>query len=192
MKMIQRQLKKWGIVAQNIVPQPHIKIHKTYFSLLRFIRKANWEGGCHASSSILHLLLSEQGFDSKLFIGEVGVPPIVFDHSWVEVDQNVYDAAIANTLVKGFTFPPVFANIDLDTGDATKLKYGMNSGQGFDPAIRHIKQIPFELYMNNFPDHPKGLWGLTKDIGKGIGLRINLGRLRKKYSDTVWHERAHN
>ena len=44
--------------------------------------------------------------------------------------------------------------------------------------------------MDDFPNHPKGLWGLAKDIGKSINVRIDISsRSKNKYSNVLWQER---
>ncbi len=187
---MQFDITKWSSSASKINPKPHPKIQNTFFSLLRFIHKTQWDGACHASSAILYLLLQEQNFNAKLYVGEVGSLPIVFDHSWVEIDNKIYDAAILSTLIDGISFSPVLVDIDLATGHKTKNDYGINSGQGYDPIAHQIMQTPFNVYMSNFPGHPKGLWGLTKEIGRNIGVKINLGRVNSKYSNTIWNEKT--
>ncbi|MCD4780649.1 MAG: hypothetical protein K8S27_08910 [Candidatus Omnitrophica bacterium] len=183
-------LKRWTSTASKLTPKPHMKIQNAYFERLRFINKMQWQGACHASSSILYILFKEQKFNAKLYIGEVGALPLVFDHSWVEIDNRIYDVAIASTLISGTAFPPVFAGIDLQPGQKTKNEYGINSGQGYDPVVKQIKQTPFEEYMSSFPAHPKGLWGLAMDIGKNIGLIIDLDQIKSKYLYTIWNEKA--
>ena len=76
------------------------KIKKTFFSVLKYIHKNNWTGACHATSSIMFLLLKEQGIDVNLYIGEVARESIIFDHSWLELDGKPIDAAISNTLIQ--------------------------------------------------------------------------------------------
>ena len=181
---------KWSSNASGITPKPHIKIQRTFFEILRFIKKTEWSGACHAASSVLYILLREQKFDAELYVGEVGNLPIVFDHSWVEIDNKIYDAAITSTLIEGISFPPIFAGIDLETSQTPNNQYGIHSGQGYDPVAQSIIQTPFGDYLSMFPAHPKGLWGVTKDIGKGMGLRMNLGQLKSKYSDTEWKEKV--
>lgn len=44
--------------------------------------------------------------------------------------------------------------------------------------------------MDGFPNHPQGLWGVAKDVGKRCGMKLNVEKLRKKHSEVRWHARA--
>lgn len=182
-------LKEQGNVSSKISPKIDYKVRETFFAILRFIHMNDWQGACHASSALLYILLREQKYNADLFIGEAGVNSVAFDHSWIEIDGKVYDAAISNTLIKEIRIAPVMANIDLSTGNKCEITYGINSSQGYDSHAQAISKVPFSYYMDNFPEHPKGLWGLAKDMGKGIGVSINLGKVKTKYGNTIWQEK---
>lgn len=163
---------------------------KSYFSVLRHIHRNQWIGACHATSAILHILLSEKNELSTLCIGECKYESIVFDHSWVEVNGQVYDAAISNTLIQNLSLPPVFCGTNLNDGKQTITSYGVNSGQGYDSDAAEIKNLPFGVYMDDFPNNKNGLWGVTKDIASLAGLNLNIRRLKEKYSNTEWNEKT--
>lgn len=180
----------WGAVADKVLPEHDFKIKRTFFEVLRYIHKMNWQGACHATSAILYVLLREQNYESNLYIGEAGYASMAFDHSWIEIDNKIYDAAVSITLIDDFDLSPVMADIDLSTGQRTRIKYGIHSGYGNDVFAKKIKQIPFGDYMANFPEYPKGLWGLVKEIGNRIGLNISISKIKKEYSNTTWLEKS--
>ena len=161
-----------------------------FATLLRFVHENNWSGACHSVSAVLHILLRTQKVESALYIGEVGFDKLAFDHSWVEVEGQVYDAAVSSTLIHSISFPPVFRGIDLTTMTLTALRYGIQSGQGYDPSAKMIAQSPVAQYMDAFPHHPKGLIGLAADLAKKSGISASSGALRKAAEQSAWRERA--
>ncbi|MFZ0932580.1 MAG: hypothetical protein WAN11_28530 [Syntrophobacteraceae bacterium] len=163
-------------------------ICKVFSVLLGYIHKEDWQGACHASCIVLYSLLSLKNISAEICLGEVSHERIYFDHSWVEIDGEIYDAAISNTL-SDLYFPPVFGGIDLATGNRPSLRYGTPSGQGYDQSARWIRSISASEYMSAFPDHPQGLFGLTKLIGRKAGIQVNINGLRKIASNAVWKER---
>lgn len=163
--------------------------HKTYCAVLDFIHSNDWQGACHGSSAVLAVLLAAQGLQPILCLGEVCYGDIYFDHSWVEIDGEIFDAAISKTLIHGFAFPPVFRSHDLSSMLVTKLRYGKPSGQGYDSSAMWIRNTTVSDYMRAFPEHPDGLWGIAKAIGKTANIRATLASL-KGYSDVLqWTER---
>jgi hypothetical protein len=164
------------------------KILTTFCCILDFIHQQAWQGACHASSAAFYVLLKEQGLDPVLCHGIVEKEHgISFYHSWVEVDGKVYDAAISNTLSPDLDSPPVFAGIDLATKQQTEIAYGIRSWRGSDDSVRNMD---FNSYMDAFLHHRHGLWGVARDAGRRIGVRLNIGKLRAIYSDTAWIERS--
>lgn len=59
---------------------------------------------------------------------------------------------------------------------------------GYDETAALIKRYPLADYMNAYPAHKSGLW--AKELGKEIGVRINLGSLKAKYANVVWKEKT--
>ncbi len=162
------------------------RLKNTFFNVLSYIQKNDWSGACHASSAILFILLKEQGFEVDACIGEVSELPIFFDHSWVEINSQVIDAAISNTLVQGVNFPPVLLNYDLSSLDESTLNYGISNGSGLDAQAIMISQMSIGAYMDNFPGHPKGLWGVAKEIAKKQSLKLNIEAAKKKWGHCNW------
>ncbi len=174
--------------ADELFPnEPSIyKIKKAYFSVLNFIHKADWSGACHASSSVLFVLLREQKINANIFIGEVARDKFIFDHSWVEIGSLPYDAAISHTLIEGFRFSPVFKGVDLETGKNTESNYGFVSGNGLEEEMNFYSKNTLGYYIDSFPDHPQGLWGIASILAKDIGIKFSVTKARQKYSDERW------
>ncbi len=111
-----------------------------------------------------------------------------FDHSWIEIDGEIYDAAISNSL-SDLNFPPVFSGIDLSSGSKPLVSYGTPSGKGYDADARRIRSISVLEYMSGFADHPQGLFGIAKLIGKKAGIQVSVNAIQKIASNAVWKER---
>lgn len=186
-----KNIERWKSSADRLTEKnpKGFKVRNSFCSLVDFIHREDWQGACHASTTVLFSLLSAQGIEADICLGEVCFGDIFFDHSWVEVDGEIYDAAISNTLVSGLFFPPVFRGIDLATAQPTELRYGIPSGQGYDASAEWIRSISVSEYMSAFPDHPQGLLGMAKAIGKSAGLRVNIATLEKCVSAAAWKER---
>ena len=155
-----------------------------------FVHRVNWQGACHATSAVLTILLREQKIKAEPFLGECRTFGIFFDHSWVEVDSRIYDVAISNSLNPQLNCAPVFSGLSVVTRQPTEVEYGVISGTGYDDYASMIKSTSFVEYVDNFSDHPKGLWGVAEKIGKDIGLRANSLKLKAAHSHIVWQERS--
>lgn len=165
------------------------RICRSFSALLDFIHKEDWHGACHSSCVVLYSLLALDHVSAEICLGEVSHDGVYFDHSWIEIGGEIYDAAISNTLVAGLSFPPVFGGIDLSTGEGTLLRYGTPSGEGYDESAQWIRSISVSEYMSAFPDHPQGLFGMTKHIGKMAGIRVNVAAVKKGAANVFWKER---
>jgi hypothetical protein len=166
------------------------KIKKIYFCVLNYIHKNDWTGACHASSSVMYLLLREQGIDAKLYIGEVKRDDIIFDHSWLEINGQIFDAAISNTQIKNIQFPAVFSNIELSTGNSTLSDYSFKSGQGLESEMEFFSSNTLGYYLDNFPNHPKGLWGIASILSKQMGMKFNIAKAKNMYSNENWLQKS--
>ena len=70
--------------------------------------------------------------------------------------------------------------------EEAKSVYGVKSGFGIDPTAQMIINSLFNTYMNGFPDHEKGLWGIVEDLCVESSLKIQVDQLKEKYSNTKW------
>lgn len=147
----------------------------------------DWKGACHATCGVLHVLLNEQRIENELVLGEAQLGSAYFNHSWIEINRNVFDMAIGNTLIQGFHSSPVFENIDIDTQQPSQIRYGVNSGLADDTPTFFVKSQSLGAYLNKAPIHPQhGFWILVLDIGTKLGLNLNLIHLKSKYSTVSW------
>jgi hypothetical protein len=185
-------IKSLKAIADKSFPdsQETYKLKKTFFCVLKYLHKHDWTGACHATSSVMYILLKEQGVDVKLYIGEVSREGIVFDHSWIEYGGQPIDAAIGNTLIQGIRFSPVFCGVELETGESTKSNYSFKSGQGLGPEMAFYSSNTLGFYMDGFPRHPQGLWGIAAVLAKELGVRFNVGKVKSKYADENWLQKA--
>lgn len=190
--LAKQQTARWKKSAEA-VGKPDFAGHRVltvFCSILDFIHQPAWQGACHAASAVFHVLLKEQGVDSVLCHGTVDNNGVLVSHSWVEIEGVIYDAAISNTGLRDLDSPPVFAGKDLGTRDETRLVYGVRTGQKQDAIAAFARNKGFNAYMDAFPLHKLGLWGVARDAGKRMGVRLNLAKCRAAYSNTAWVERA--
>lgn len=162
------------------------KALRPYLALLNFIHASDWQGACHASCAVLYVLFREKGLDVQLCVGECKIGPHRFDHSWLTLDEFVFDAAISLPLDSGIPHAPTFNNVDLATGLTTNVEYGIGVDDNLDMFATGVAATPFLEYMSNFGGHKDGLWGLAKTIGDSAGLNLNVRLLREKYASTQW------
>lgn len=166
------------------------KILNTLFAVLGQIERNDWKGACHATCSVIHVLLSEQGIQSNLVLGEAKKGVAFFNHSWIEISNEVYDVAIAHSLVPQYSNPPTIKGHDIDTTQLTAVEYGVNSGLPDDMPTVMVKQLSLSSYFANFPGHPTlGLWVAVLDAAHQLGLKLDVKQLQSKYDTTFWTER---
>ena len=169
-------------VAENGYPS---KLSDTICAMLRYMKKNNLLGGCHATASAMYVALSEQGFKTELCVGEIGSPDMSpFDHSWVTVDDKVIDLACYMPLPNsaGITNAsyPIVLSTDVVTKSTPKLTYGVETGMGFDFQTQQLLRMPFVDYLDNYPFEKNGLWTVIQRISP---VPINYRTLREKYSN---------
>ncbi|PGT83289.1 lasso peptide biosynthesis protein [Bacillus sp. AFS040349] len=180
------QTKSFRIVAEEI-PFEHehkSKIYNTFFAISNFYKNNPNPGACHLISSVFHVLLKEQGIENDLCIGEVTYKKgLFFDHSWIEIDEKVFDIAIQLTL-QGEINPPVYAGYDLYTEKPVERVYGTTSPTGFDSDGKRVLKTSFVNYMNAYPNFKEGAWQIVKLIGKDLRLKFDLKEIPKRYANT--------
>lgn len=190
--MMMTNTSAWKSAAQKLMIQnpSGFKTLQSFNALLDFIHKNDWQGACHGSSAVFATLLVAQGLKPTLCLGEVfSSDGSYFDHSWVELGGEIYDAAISKTLNHEVAFPPVYRGIDLTTKEPTLLTYGKPSGQGYNASASLIRTTNVAEYMKNFPDHRDGLCGIAKTLAKGMNPRITLQSLKDSAMKLKWTER---
>lgn len=166
-----------------------LTITKTLTAVFRYMEKKRWSGACHASSALIFVLLQEQSVEATLCLGEAQIGKAVFNHSWIEVDGQVFDVAIALTLEPEIRSAPVIMGRNVQTERPTEVQYGINSGQPDDPPTELLRQTSFVDFLDGFPEHPYGLWGLAVDLAAPLGLQLHVSELRSRHADASWSAR---
>ena len=165
------------------------EIPTIYNCMLEFAFLNRFEGACHATSAILHVLLSEKGVENKLMCGEIGKDNVCFDHSWIEIEGRIYDIAVALPLIQAYASNPIYAGFDIVSMNAPKWEYGFSSGLPDDSGMQIVKRGSFTDYMNGAPYHKNGLWAFVQKLGGQIGLKPSLNKMREKYRDAQWQQK---
>jgi hypothetical protein len=158
------------------------EITNTFFAVSDYLEEVQIAGACHLLSSILYVLLMEQGIDCDICIGEAAGFGSYFDHSWIEIDGKVYDVAIQLTLDERRN-PPVFNGINLKTGQPTEIIYGVKYTGLIGDAKYIVFSQSFGQYMDNFPLFQKGAWQIVKQLADRLGIEVDIQELRKKYAN---------
>ncbi|WP_180229146.1 lasso peptide biosynthesis protein [Bacillus thuringiensis] len=178
------QNKSYRLIAAE-VPFEHEqreRIHETFFVMCDYLKERPNAGACHLLSSIMYVLLKEQGIECDLCIGEVKENNYFFDHSWIEIDGKVFDVAIQMTL-DGRSNPPVFASYDLGSTTTTSREYGMSSPGGLDSVAQKVLRVSFDRYISE-AEIKDGTWKKIKKLGRNLKLRLEVSELKEKYKDT--------
>jgi hypothetical protein len=163
-----------------------LRLTKIIIAMSKFIYENKWQGACHAVSALMYVLCSEQQMLVTLYIGEASFNQIAFNHSWIEIDNEVYDIAIMSTLDERFKFAPTVRGFDLELKKPTQLFYGVSTGLVDDEPTKIVKQIGFVKFMDSFPSHPKGLWGFIEILQGKISINSDINSLRSKYESVQW------
>lgn len=175
----------------NSIPFNHPQesnIQNTYATVLRYLSKnEKVAGGCHFMSTMLHILLNEQGIKNDIMIGEVkdSEEKILFSHSWIEIDEKVFDPGIMITL-DGKVHSPVYNSTNL-TFDLLNIEYGVSDNlNDLDRDAKQALDISITAYLDGIKNYgfPKNfLWDEILKVGIGMLGYTNLAKLRKKYDE---------
>ncbi len=163
---------------------PNHQIIETVFSSILDVTLSNdWKGACHESCGAIHILLNEFGVQNTWCIGEAKVGQAFFDHSWIEINSEIYDISICTPLQLTFRSGPIIKGIDIDTNQQTTALHGVVSGQPNDPITVAVKSYNLTTYLTNSPIHPKlGTWVLIDQVAKHkLRTILNLPQLMIKY-----------
>lgn len=161
-------------------------IATTFAAIDDFVAENDWQGACHATSAVAFVLLRAQGIEAIPCLGEVSFGAAATDHSWIEIDDAVFDVAIARPLVPEFARPPVLAGRHIHDGKETQLVYGSASGIAPMASAVAVARLSIGQYMDGFPAHVDGLWGIVIELGVGMGLSLNPRELRMRYGGARW------
>lgn len=124
------------------------KIKAVFFTMIRVISEIEWRGSYYLASVVLHMLLSEMGIKSELCMGPVAFTGGVYTHSWVEINDLVYDVT---SWLHHYTVaqqPPVITGRCIDTGLETKNKYGI-SWLPLEPGAAVLMGLPASYLLDS-------------------------------------------
>ncbi|HBP1602370.1 TPA: hypothetical protein L5U90_003474 [Pseudomonas aeruginosa] len=188
------QIQEWRAAATEIANRYGVPdaVLEVFFHMIEHIADEQWFGACHSSSTMLYILLKEHGIDSEIFVGDVKAPAGVFEHSWIEIDGAIFDAAVAFPLEK-HVGGPVFAGYDLDTGEKAANQYGVGTYEGLSQETKTIAMLSIGTYytwaeqkaavecmMHRYPE-PEPLWNRVARIARNLGLSTTSQELASKH-----------
>jgi hypothetical protein len=165
------------------------KIEFIFREFLEITYKLDWKGACHESTSAIHILLNEVGINNTWKLGEVFANECLFDHSWIEIDNKIFDIAITKTLIEKAINAPIINDIDINKNDLHNIEYGIKSGQDLSPQTQFVMNIDLSDYLSNSPiNSTYGTWAIILDIGKKLNLKLDINLLIKKYKGKFYTE----
>ena len=155
-----------------------VSVSEVLCNLLRYMKEKQWIGACHATASVLYIVLSEMGLKPTLCVGEVDAQTYGFDHSWITVDNKIIDLACYMTLMGGAPASnPVIFDKDVVSKQKPNLTYGIQTVSGLDMETKMVIARPFGEYMQGFPDAKDGLWTIVKLLLPEVDIAL----IKEKY-----------
>ena len=163
-----------------------VSLEDIYKSMLDYVVDNEFTGACHSTSAAMFVLLSELGMNPKLKIGEVYSlsNKVCFDHSWIEMDNQIFDVAI------GYPQPPelggqsvcgpIFNSIDLNTDQDADICFRYKTVQGLGEPALSVSGWTLQEYNDN-EDTGIDIWDFTILIGSKCNLNLNRHSLIEKY-----------
>ncbi|MGN7209729.1 SEC-C metal-binding domain-containing protein [Bacillus velezensis] len=165
---------------------------ETFFAVFNHAMRKKWTGACHTVSSILYVLLCEQGIDAQLRIGYVRSQKFdaTFSHSWITIEDKSYDVGLyrANPISPLHYYtevsPPIFKGINLESFTDTDVIFGVptkSEVEAKDRTLQQIMKVSVGEYMRNAPYHKIGIWIEVIEIAERLGLQLDYEVLKTKY-----------
>lgn len=192
-----RLLDLWKVRATTLDLSLDRRESTTFFELLKFVWLRDWHGACHSSSAVLYMLFAEHGMKPTLCIGEVARDGDFFDHSWVELDGFIFDAAVSLPSKNGdsaFVGGPVYKSIDLSSDKLTGVAYGVKNRVGLSSPARQISQSNLAEYcQTQIADGVPldgTIWGIADFLLGEIGVPSNVEDLADRYGSLIRTIRA--
>lgn len=157
---------------------------KDFFNqLTKFVVNHGWFGACHATIALLYSVCLKLGINCEPCIGEVVGNSKPFDHSWLLVDDEIYDIAIALPLNSIEQTGPIYKSIDLSTGKKCTIKYGIRF-LGLDEQASWVSKQNIYAYLKNSTE--MNLVKLICDIAGQCKIYITNKWLKENLSDKYW------
>jgi hypothetical protein len=180
---------RWIGNAVSLAAEDRPALVVPFLAITSHVLDTGWGGACHAVAALTYILFAEAGATAALCMGEAAFENGVnFDHSWVEVDADVFDAAILGTH-GGYGAPPTFRSRDLETLAMPSVRYGVTTGQPPDDAAATVLATPFLRFMSRYPGHPEGLWGVARLVAQRCGFSLSVRDLKQRHGHTGWQRR---
>ncbi|MBY8066505.1 lasso peptide biosynthesis protein [Vibrio fluvialis] len=181
--------KNWIMNAMAIGERENDRLLSDIFSVyLESMLHNQWRGACHDLSTAFYMTLSEYDLKPTLCTGVVrSESNDLFDHSWVEINNKIYDFAICYPLTQGkVVSPPIFASKNLDNKMDSNLTYGVKNIE-LDDTTLNIVESTINEYANSRPHSHKDMYEIAAEFGSIIPHnpnRKNLDpkKLKEKYS----------
>ena len=149
-------------------------------SLYGFMIQKQWFGACHATTAMMFAFAKKIGIDAIPCIGECeqeGYRP--FDHSWLLIDNKIYDLAISMPFNFYMAKGPVIASIDTRTNKNIDMKYGITYMGLGDQALVAYNYNLYD-YLYDCPN-PK-LINVVIDLAKNSQIYITRKWLEQNLS----------
>ena len=163
-----------------------ISLEDIYESMLDYVVDNKFTGACHSTSATMYILLSELGLNPKLKIGEVFSysKKVCFDHSWIEMDNHIFDVAIGYPqppeLGGQYVCGPIFNSIDLSTVQDSDVCFRYQTTEGLGEPALSVSRWTLQEY-NDSEDTDIDIWDFTVLIGSRCKLDLNRCSLVEKY-----------
>lgn len=159
------------------------KFKKAYLALFKYVVINRWQGACHASSAILFVVCKLLGIDAKLCVGEAGLYGGAFDHSWVEINNKVFDVAIVMPLNIDFARGPIFDGFDLTNQIDSDVSYGVYFS-GLCDETKTIANNNLYTYFKSSPDNR--LFVVLKNVCNEAKISFQIDLLENKLKKWGW------
>ncbi|AEW85928.1 hypothetical protein C3B47_14410 [Flavobacterium columnare] len=177
--------KHWTTNLNNTIGTiPNNEIIKTIFSSILDLTITNdWRGACHESCGAIHILLNETGIQNTWCIGEAKIEEVFFDHSWIEINSEIYDISVCKSLEPSLDNGSVIRGKDINTNKLTTVLYNQVSGHPDNPMTTLVKNINLSDYLLNSPIDPfQGTWMLIDKVAtEKLKINFDINSLISKY-----------
>ncbi len=163
-----------------------VSLEDIYKSMLDYVIDNNFTGACHSTSAAMYILLSELGLNPKLKIGEVYSysDNVCFDHSWVEMDDEIFDIAIGYPqppeLGGQYVCGPIFNSTDLSTDQYADVCFRYQTDEGLREPALSVSRWTLQEYNDN-EDTDIDIWDFTVLIGSRCKLDLSRYSLIERY-----------
>jgi|GEM_PF-2875515 len=102
-----------------------VRIANGFLAMLVLLQYTKWNGACHGASAMLYVLFNELGYETKLCSGVISCDMWVSGHSWIELNDKVFDVACYFPRSGRHNLSPVFFGLCIDDMNPTETLYGI-------------------------------------------------------------------